>query len=380
MFRRNTRFIATLVVIVFLFTSFIPAMAADMKDLQKQQKSVKSQLKDLKKNINMVDKEKKDIISELSVIDSELGKAQNELAKIQASLKTNQAKLADTRRDLEAAQDKVEEQKEDLNVRMKALYMMGPVDYIEVLLSATSFSDFLTRLDMVKRLIDSDKQLLAEFKAKKELVEKKKEELERQQSQIYRQQRDVSAKKAVIASRKSDRQRLLSQLEKQKKEYENKQDQLEKDAKRLANMIYQMQAKSNKGYMGTGSFHWPVPASTRVTSEYGWRTHPIFKTKRFHNGIDIGAPTGTKVVAADDGQVIYTGSYGGYGKTVIIDHGGQVSTQYSHLSNISVSNGTKVNKGDVVGLVGSTGWSTGPHLHFTVYKNGQHASPWNWLR
>jgi murein DD-endopeptidase MepM/ murein hydrolase activator NlpD len=258
--------------------------------------------------------------------------------------------------------------------------MTGPVDYIEVLLSASSFPDFLTRLDMVKRIIDSDKNLLAEFRAKKEMVAQKKAELEEQKNQIAQHYSKISITKATIASRQSDRQKLLAELEEQKREYERQEDQLQEDARRLAKMIQQMQAKSKRAYIGTGEFRWPVPASTQVTSDFGWRVHPIFKVRRFHEGVDIAAPTGSDVVAADDGVVIYTGWYGGYGNTVIIDHGGQLSTRYSHLSEILVKEGEKVKKGDRIGLVGSTGWSTGPHLDFGVIKNGQHVNPWNWLK
>jgi murein DD-endopeptidase MepM/ murein hydrolase activator NlpD len=138
--------------------------------------------------------------------------------------------------------------------------------------------------------------------------------------------------------------------------------------------------KNKKGFFGTGEFRWPTPSSTYITSDFGWRTHPIFKTRRFHEGIDIGASSGADVLAVDDGEVIFSGSYGGYGNTIIVSHGGGISTQYSHLSKLLVGQGKKVLKGDKIGLVGSTGWSTGPHLHFGVIKDGQVVNPWNWLK
>jgi murein DD-endopeptidase MepM/ murein hydrolase activator NlpD len=233
---------------------------------------------------------------------------------------------------------------------------------------------------MVKRIIDSDKNLLADFREKKEIVEQKKAELEEQHRQIAEHKKNISRQKATIASRQADRKRLYAELEEQEREYERQEEELQKDAARLSKMIQELQAKSKRAYMGTGAFRWPVPSSTRVTSDYGWRIHPILKTRRFHDGVDIAAPTGSDVVAADDGVVIYTGWYGGYGNTVIIDHGGQLSTQYSHLSKILVNDGDKVKKGDEIGLVGSTGLSTGPHLHFGVRKDGQTVDPWNWLK
>ncbi|WP_422447244.1 murein hydrolase activator EnvC family protein [Thermoanaerobacterium sp. DL9XJH110] len=374
------KILTVMLLAVFAYAVALPASATDLQELKNKQNIIQKQLSNIRNNIKKVNNQKKDVLSELAVIEQELNKAQQELKATEIKLEETRQKLVKTQRELKAAEDQVAEQQDNLNTRIRALYMTGPVDYIEVLLSASSFPDFLTRLDMVKRIIDSDKNLLAEFRAKKEMVAQKKAELEEQKNQIAQHYRKISITRATIASRQSDRQKLLAELEEQKREYERQEDQLQEDARRLAKMIQQMQAKSKRAYIGTGEFRWPVPASTQVTSDFGWRVHPIFKVRRFHEGIDIAAPTGSDVVAADDGVVIYTGWYGGYGNTVIIDHGGQLSTRYSHLSKILVKEGEKVKKGDRIGLVGSTGWSTGPHLDFGVIKNGQHVNPWNWLK
>jgi murein DD-endopeptidase MepM/ murein hydrolase activator NlpD len=375
-----TKFLAVILMLFFVAVVTVPALANDLLDLKKQQDVVKSKISNLKKEVTKVENKQKDVLTELAVIESELKKAHNELVETETKLRTTEQKLVATKKELTKAQEEVEQQQDTLNVRMRAMYKTGPVDYIEVLLASTDFSDFLTRLDMVKKIIDADKDLLMDFKDKKEEVEQKKLALEKQQIEIAQHKRAISTKKATIASRQGDRKRLLADLEVQKKEYERQEDKLEEDARRLANMIQQMQAKSKKPYVGTGAFQWPLPSSTRVTSEYGWRTHPIFKTKRFHEGIDIGAPTGSSVVSANNGVVIYAGSYGGYGNTIIVDHGGGMSSMYAHLSKILVKNGAEVKKGDKIGLVGSTGWSTGPHLHFGVMKNGQYTNPWNYLK
>ncbi len=380
MSQKWTKFLAVILMLFLAAAVTVPALANDLLDLKKQQDMVKSKISNLKKEVTNVENKQKDVLSELAVIESELEKAHNELAETEAELRTTEQRLAAAEKELTKAQEEVELQQDSLNVRMRAMYKSGPVDYIEVLLDSANFSDFLTRLDIVKKIIDSDKKLLMDFKDKKEEVEQKKLALEKQRIEIAQNKRAITVKKATIASRQGDRKRLLADLEAQKKEYERQEDKLQEDARRLANMIQQMQAKSKKPYVGSGVFQWPLPSSTRVTSEYGWRTHPIFKTKRFHDGIDIGAPTGSSIVAANNGVVIYTGYYGGYGNTIIIDHGGGMSSLYAHTSKILVKNGTEVKKGDQIGLVGSTGWSTGPHLHFGVMKNGQHTNPWNYLK
>lgn len=372
--------VATFLVLLLICTSTISALAVDLKDLQKQSKNISSQIKKLQSNISKANNEKKSVISELENIENELNQAQKELASAQTKLQNTQQQLNKTRKELQLAQAKIEEQEEDLSTRMRAMYMMGPADYIEVLLSATSFQDFLTRLDIVKMIIESDKQLLAEFKAKKALIDQKKAQLERQEQELAQHHETIRVKRATIASRQGERKQLLAKIQEDLKEYERQEAELQKTAKQIEAMIRKAQQETKREFMGSGVFNWPVPSSTRITSYYGWRNHPIFNTRRFHDGVDIGAGTGSNVVAAENGVVIYTGWQGGYGNTIIVDHGGGLSTRYSHLSKILVSSGQKVSKGNKIGLVGSTGWSTGPHLHFSVYKNGQTVNPLNYIK
>ena len=375
-----SKLIGVLLLSIFAITLSTTAFALDLDDLKQQKKALEAQMSNIKDNLVKVQKEQKDVATQLAEIEQELKKAQNELAIAEAKLKETEEKLAKTEKELKAAEEQVEKQEDDLCVRMRTLYKTGPVDYIEVILGSNSFSDFLTRLETIKRVIEADKLLLAEFKKQKDLVKQKRDELKEQEAQILAQKNIINERKATIVSRQGERKKLMEQLKKEEEEYERQYQQLLADSAALTKKIQELQAKNKRAYMGTGEFRWPVPSSSRVTSDYGWRIHPILKTKRFHDGIDIGAPTGSSVVAADDGVVIYTGWYGGYGNTIIVDHGGGISTQYSHLSKILVENGEKVSKGDEIGLVGSTGLSTGPHLHFTVRKNGELANPWNWLK
>ncbi|MCG1013059.1 peptidoglycan DD-metalloendopeptidase family protein [Tepidanaerobacter sp. GT38] len=377
--RKRQRLVAGILLFIMMIVT-VPAIASEIDDLRNQQKLINNEIENLKNNIKEVDKNAKNVAQEIVELDQKLSEAQKELAATEAKLKETQQKLENTKEELKQAEERVKEQQDDLNVRLKTMYKTGPVDYIEVLLGSSSFSDFLTRLDIVKRIIEADKNLLAEFRLRQEEVAQKKAELEEQERQIAAQRDNINARRQQIVAYRGSRQRLMAQLEKQKKEYELQVAKLQKDSENLRRQILAWEMKNQKGYFGTGVFLWPAPSSKAVTSDFGWRIHPIFKTKRFHDGIDIGAPMGADVLAADDGEVIFAGSYGGYGNTIIVSHGGGISTQYSHLSKILVGVGKKVLKGDKIGLVGSTGWSTGPHLHFSVIKNGEYVSPWNWLK
>ncbi|MFO7152647.1 MAG: peptidoglycan DD-metalloendopeptidase family protein [Bacillota bacterium] len=378
--RKLFRFVSTILALLFIATSLAPAKADELEKLKNQQNVITKKINEIKKSLKKIDSQKDNVIEELEAIERDLEETQKKLQAAERELKITQQKLAATEQELKKAEEDMRKQEEDLKTRLRAMYKAGPVDYLEVMLQSASFSDFLTRLDMVKRLLDYDRELLQEYREKKELVEKKKAELTAHRQAIAQQYQTISAHKTKLASRQADRQRLLAVLEEQKREYERQQDQLEEESRKIAEMIRQIQAKKPKSYEGSGVFQWPAPSSRRITSEYGWRVHPIYNSRRFHTGIDIGAPMGSNVVAAESGEVIYAGSYGGYGNTIIIDHGGGISTLYAHLSKILVKVGQEVKRGDRIGLVGSTGISTGPHLHFEVRKNGQHVNPWNWLQ
>ncbi|MDD5457375.1 MAG: peptidoglycan DD-metalloendopeptidase family protein, partial [Candidatus Margulisbacteria bacterium] len=184
--------------------------------------------------------------------------------------------------------------------------------------------------------------------------------------------------KDQIQKNKNKHEVLYKDLMVQKNEYEKRIHQLEQDSQELEKLISKMQRQSqNQSRIGDGRFIWPVLGE--ITSDFGERVHPIFKVKSFHTGIDIGSPTGRPVFAVDDGVVMFSGNWGGYGKTIIIDHGAMTTTLYAHLSQYFVKKSVAVKKGQIIGLVGSTGLSTGSHLHFEVRIDGKEKNPINYL-
>jgi murein DD-endopeptidase MepM/ murein hydrolase activator NlpD len=256
------------------------------------------------------------------------------------------------------------------------MYENGNVGYMSVILDSTSFSDFISRVDFLKKIVDFDMDLLNKMKSYRDSVADKKSQLALEMEEKERLKKDIGEKKEKVETAKQDKEESLKDILSDLKELERQEDKLLAESKEIGKKIVALQSKEK--YIG-GELGWPVPGYYKITSQYGNRYHPILKKNKMHTGIDIAVPSGTSVLAANAGTVIYSGYNGGYGNTVIIDHGGKISTLYAHNSKLLVKVGDKIEKGKVVSKSGSTGLSTGPHLHFEVRENGQHVDPMKYL-
>lgn len=368
---------ALALMLVLLTLLVIPAWAADLED---QQQQVQQQMQ-MQQNRKDAAQQKVDSVSE------QLRKVQSDLATAQSEYKSIQARLSSTEQQIEAntvvlakAEKNLAERSKVLNKRIRDIYENGQVNYLDVLLGAKDFGDFATRMDILKRVINSDIELIIKVKAERELVLTKKAELERDKAAIVDLKKAAEEQKQQIEANKRKQETVLESAVSERDTAEQAYQELMETSRRIEQMIRNNRAGKGGGGGGgssTGAMIWP--ASGPITSPFGWRTHPIFGTSRYHSGIDIGADYGDAVGVADGGVVIYADWMGGYGKAVIIDHGGGISTLYAHNSELVVSEGQRVRKGETVSYVGSTGYSTGPHLHFEVRQDGSPVNPMNYL-
>lgn len=361
---RKSRLMILIAVVLALFLSVdtVTVNAASLSDLN-------SRIKENQKKLEEGKDQESALASQVSALEQQLGQLENAISE-------GEARLVVLEQELVAAQEKVETQNSNLNARLRNMYKSGSIGFLDVLLDSGSFSEFLTNLDLVERIYSSDQSVLSDLEDAHQEVEQKKQEVETLQSELKISKAETEQSKATVEAKKAEIAASNEELDKM-----IDADKAEADAL-VAELQKSKEASSSSTstYSG-GILAWPLPGYGRITSPFGYRIHPITGTRKMHTGIDIGTSGATPpIVAANGGTVIYSGWKGGYGKTIMIDHGGGIVTLYAHCSSLHVSKGATVSRGQTIANVGSTGNSTGPHLHFEVRLDGAYKNPLSYLQ
>ena len=353
------------------------ALADDLEDqladLQRQAEEQQAKTNEASAKVENVSERLRQIQEELRVATAEYREVKGQLDSVEDKISDNTELLQKTEADLKVKNKKLQQ-------RVRDIYINGQISYVDVLFGAKDFADLMTRMDVLKRIIKHDYDLIMKVKEEKATVENTRAQLEKDKAEAEVLVTDAQAKKAKVEDKESEQQVLLDQAIYDRDTSERMYEEIMAASQEVANMIRRSQM-SSAGYSGApagaGGMIWPI--SGPITSEFGWRTHPIFGTARFHSGLDIGGDYGMPIYAAASGTVIYAGWISGYGNAVIIDHGGGVTTLYGHNDSLNVSEGENVAQGQVIAMCGSTGNSTGPHCHFEVRENGEPVSPYGYL-
>lgn len=373
----NKMILAVLIAFMLLIPyADVFANPSEIDELQKSQDKLNQQIKQTQSSINKVNSEKKTVAKAIEDLDGKINQAEDELSTVENLLSQLENQIAVTTRELERASNEAVNQKELLKKRVRVMYENGNAGYMSVILNSVSFSDFISRVDFLKKIVSFDTNLLNKMKSYRDSIAENRSRLASELEEKERLKKEIVEKKEQVETAKQDKEKSLKDILSDLKELERQEDRLLAQSKEIEKKIVQLQSKEK--YIG-GELGWPSPGFYSISSQYGYRNHPILKKKKMHTGIDIKVPSGTSIVAANAGKVIYSGYNGGYGNTVIIDHGGKISTLYAHNSKLLVKVGDKVEKGKVISKSGSTGLSTGPHLHFEVRENGQHVDPMKYL-
>jgi murein DD-endopeptidase MepM/ murein hydrolase activator NlpD len=354
---------------------------SQIAQINSRMKQIEEENKQLQNEIQKAKTEKEQAKAKRNVIDQQIKLTKDEISLLQERIQLLEQDIAEKKREISEKQAEIDRNYALYLQRMRAMYMQDDTTTLGLLLGADSFTTFLTNTDSMARVAEHDRKLVANLTSQREELEQAKAELAQRLEQLESDKAQNEEKQQTLSGQLQAADLQIHSLDQMEKEY---YADLEKNKAMLAAMrqeINDLYAKiewSKNPYVG-GEMAWPVPGFYRISSEYGYR----FGGSDFHTGMDIagtnGSIYGATVVAANTGTVKYVNwSYTpgrGYGIYLILDHGGGISTLYAHLSNITVSLGDVVGKGDPIGNVGSTGWSTGPHLHFEVRVNGSHTNP-----
>lgn len=413
-----------------------PAMvsADSLKDAKQEKENLENALNEAKELVSDLKDSKSDIKSKVTQLDAKLTKISTDITNLEAQLETKNTEISDTKEVLAQAKEDERTQYKNMKVRIQYMYENSRTSYVEQLISAGSFSEFISIVEYIREMSAYDRAMLEKYQKAQESVTVAKEELEKEKSELEEMQKQVeeekqavqtllSAKESELVSVNQDLKEASSQADAYAAEIEAQNDiiaqiqqaeaakkaarekaKAEAEAEAKAKAEAEAKAKAEQEnttempnkeetestentseeplpedtYTG-GAFSWPCPSSTRVTSEYGQRISPTAGASSNHKGIDIGASYGADIVAAADGTVVFSGYSNTGGNYVMIDHGGSLYTVYMHASSLCVKKGATVTRGQVIAKVGSTGISTGNHLHFGVSLNGSYVSPWNYL-
>ena len=383
---KKLRAAAAFLALVILALALMPAGPAlavsqsEIDALEEQRDELKAQREEMQAGIDELKNEQAGVLEQKRALDeqNEVYRQELELIEEQVSLYT---RLVDEKAaELEKATADEAEQLAIYKQHVRAMEENGEYTYLSIIFGSKSLSQLMSNLDMIGEIMDADKRIYDQYTAARENAEEIKAEYETTLSALADKQAEYEAEKADLEAKIAEANDMIAQLEEEINtnydlylEVLAQEEALESD---IQNMIAEMERQeAANSITSTGTYIWPLPGYS-PGSAYGWRMHPIYHEMRFHAGEDIGAPSGTPILAADSGMATVIPDNGnGYGNYIMINHGGGRVTLYAHMSGFAISNGETVSQGQVIGYVGSTGNSTGPHLHFEVRVNGATTDP-----
>ena len=396
--RENTRAGREFLACVLAISLVLPGTALavtnqDVKDAKNAAASIEEEKKKAEQTLAGLESLKADTAAYVRELDASLEKTAQEISRLQDQIGTKEGEIAVTQQELEDARQTEEQQYEAMKLRIQYMYEKGDTNYIDVLLEAKSFSDMLNKAEYISQISGYDRKQLDAYVATKNQIAEKEAVLEEEHTQLLALEKQAEAKHASVETLLAGKQQELKNYENRIASAENQINEYEKDLAAQEAKIKQIEAEIRRqeeearkkaeaagqtyktASLGDIKFIWPCPSSSRITSGFGGRSSPTEGASSNHKGIDIGASTGSNILAAASGTVTISAYSASAGNYVMISHGGGVSTVYMHCSSRLVSVGDKVSQGDVIAKVGSTGYSTGPHLHFEIRSSGSYVNP-----
>lgn len=354
------------------------AIAATEKELKDQLDKNNTAIEAKEKEIKQVENKKKSILDEIEELDLEMDKAQKELDTIQGQINNLNSQIKNREKKINDANEKMKEEEILLQKRVRAMYENGNTAYLSLLLNSKNITDFVKRCELAERMVEADKELFAKLEELKRSTSEEITALEGDKVVVEAAKKQETASRDRLATSRSAKDSRVKLLEKDIKELQRQLDKEFEESQAIERQLRELSGVSTV-VSKNEEFIWPAAYSKVITCKYGPRIHPITKKKGTHTGIDIRATLNSNVYAVASGQVIKACWNTAYGNMIIIDHGNGITTLYGHANKLLLKVGDTVKQGDIIMKAGSTGYSTGPHLHFEVRKNGTPQDPKNYL-
>ena len=369
--------VAACVAVLPLFTAW--SFASEVDDKRAELNEVQSQMQKMQERKEKARQKAEAATEGLEEIQTSLNRLRVQARDLQGKSDALQAKINENQAKLAQKKAEVAQRKKIYSKRLRQIYINGQINYLDVLLGAKDFGDFSSRMYLLQKIISSDIEMLTQLQKAEAEVKSRQEQLDAEMKEIKSTQAELEAKRARANRLKEQRSYMLYKAQEEERQSQSEYERLLAISENITAMLRNMESGggSSSGGGGTGRFIWPCRGE--ITSYFGWRTHPIFGTTKYHSGMDIAVDYGTPILAADSGTVIYSGWLGGYGYAVMIDHGSGLVTLYAHNQSLNVYEGQYVTKGTCIAYAGSTGYSTGPHCHFEVRLHGEVTEPLNYL-
>ncbi|MCM8710170.1 peptidoglycan DD-metalloendopeptidase family protein [Clostridium sp. SYSU_GA19001] len=379
--------ISLIIALALTFVSLVNVKADELTDAQKQLNNIQNSIEDKKDELEDINKQKETVQKSLEELDKKMEESEKVLNSLNSKINDINKQISQSEKQIQESLKNLEDQNELFKKRLRAMYVNGNESYLEIILNSSSFSDFFSRLDTVVRVMEYDKKLIQSIENNKKALELQKSQLEKSKKENLALKSEADKKYSELKKSADEKEKLMASLEKDKAAYERMIEQEEQESKAIATMIASIKKKKeeeakkqqeiNRGSASSGTTTVSVNSSIGklfsitggkaypITSAYGPRVHPVFGVQKPHTGIDIGVPMQTPIYSLADGEIIYSGWQTGYGNVVMVDHGNLISL-YAHNSSLSVKVGQTVKGGQLIAYSGSTGYSTGPHLHFEI--------------
>lgn len=373
------RFLKILIIMLLLISNLgvSTIYAAELTDLQEQQTQVQANQDMATTQLQAVKEELTQNLQQVQELNNNIAQYEAEINNYNDQIVNLQNDISKTEEEIKKAEENYKNQKKLLDDRLITMYEAGTTEYLDVVLSSKTITEFLSNYYLLSILADSNVDFLDTIEKQKKIIEDQKKKLEEQKHQVNTSKEEKEKAAIILENTRVMKNTYTSQLTDQEKQIQSEIDAYQTQLNQLEAEIQAITANSliiNPNYIG-GEMLWPVPGYTKLSSTFKMRVHPITGVYKLHTGIDIPAPIGTNFLAANEGIVVKASYNTAYGNMVMVDHGGGVSTLYAHGDKIMVTLGQTVKKGDVVLQTGNTGNSTGPHAHFEVRINGTPVDP-----